>query len=77
MNIETKFEPGDKVWVLFADKVSQMEISEVKIECYKPGINAAKMYSTYNIWIYLEKIMGTRWTEEEVFYSKEELLKSL
>lgn len=77
MTIETKYNIGDKVWVIVNNKVHHIRIEEIKVSIEKTmiiedGVLSISEYKTlYSVgW-------GDWHKESDIFHTKEELLKSL
>ena len=78
MEIKTKFDVGDKVWIMDSNKATEAEVWEVYIKQYNLlGTNGRK---EINITYMLKKLhlcdMGT-FHEGKIYASKEELINSL
>ena len=71
MDIKTKYEPGQSVFHMDNNKVNERAIERISIEVrYKmEGITVRTFYRLFNI--------NTFYEENELFPTKEELLKSL
>jgi hypothetical protein len=76
MTIETKYSPGDQVWLMFNNNPKQKTISNINILCYKKGSNSADMNSEYTI-MYTIYGVPNDLPENKVFSTKEELINSL
>lgn len=70
MTIETKYNIGDEVWFMNEGKPTSEKIVRIDIERYE-----CKQFIEYTV--ILCDVILTSFYEEEVFPSKEELLKSL
>lgn len=72
MKIETKFDPGQTVWIMINNKPKECVIDEVI-----PGARAKtfRYKDAYTINGYNGK--SPKFYEEEIFTTKEELIKSL
>ena len=74
MNIITKFDCGQEVFVLFQNKIRTMEIEDIDISVIQ-GINNAPKYTVY------KNPAGSQWTkiflENELYGTKQDLLDSL
>ena len=76
MQIKTKFEPRQKVWVIKNNKPTELEICGVNIDCGKVGSLSGGIRVRYH---FSEGFIngGTfEESEEAVFLTKEELIKS-
>ena len=78
MEIKTKFDVGDKVWIMDSNKAIEAEIYEV---CFKQSQKiGAKGRKEINITYMLKNLhlydIGT-FHEGEIYASKEELINSL
>lgn len=72
MIIQTKYNYGDKVWVMYNNKPTQIEIETISIDVIIHGIiNNITYYST----TLSETLL--RFDEKELFSTKDELLDSL
>ena len=72
MTIETKYNIGDEVWTLLNCTIAKFIVSQISIvrtEC--------NTYITYGLRTENEPIITIDTTERFMFYTKEELLKSL
>ena len=67
MDITTKYDVGDVVWIMDSDKPRHAEIEAVNFVA-----NSQMQSVTYNI-----RGVSKRRSEEDVFASKEKLLKAL
>lgn len=71
-HIDTKFHPGQKVWVMFENKPKEAKISSVEIRLL---VNADKPF------IYYEVSFGYGWegrySESRIFATKEELKEAI
>lgn len=78
MEIKTKFDVGDKVWIMDANKATEAEIWEVYIKQYNVlGTNGRKEINiTYMLKNLHLRYMGV-FSEGEFYASKEELINSL
>jgi len=74
MNIVTKFDCGQEVYILFQDKIRTMEIEDIDISV-RQGINNAPKYTVY------KNPAGSQWTkiflEHELYETKQDLLDAL
>lgn len=71
MTIETKYNIGDKVWLMFNDSVSNEKIEKISITVEKRNLD---IYKT----IYYKLVNYSQWYEEQKFFStKKDLIDSL
>ena len=72
MKIETKFDPGQTVWIMISNKAIECVIEEVI-----PGrrTRTSRYQDTYTITGYNGN--SPKFYEEQIFTTKEELIKSL
>lgn len=74
MNIKTKYNPGDKVWVMIDNRPIALFVNFIDIKCFldydkKPN---------YSITYYASSgIYGGKFIEKEMFISKEDLKEHL
>ena len=74
MTIETKYQAGDLVWLISQDKVKTAIVREVIItEKLRPADSKQLLEIVYQ----LESMGVGRYTESQLFHTKEELLNSL
>lgn len=74
MEIKTKFGVGDKIWLMKDNKCACREVSAIDIQVTQ------KTTTVWYSWIELDEDGDDRFeslSEDEVFESKEELIKSL
>ena len=71
MQIKTKYNIGDKVWVIVNNKPTELLINSIEIFIHDMG----QYRIGYSIWYVDKKNEG--FEETQVFPTKEELLKSL
>ncbi len=74
MNIKTKCNPGDKIWVMLDNRPIALFIDSINIKCfldYDKKPNHSIIYSASN------GIYGGKFTEKEIFISKEDLKEHL
>lgn len=76
MTIITKYNPGDRVFLLNTNKIEERNIVEVLSRGYKKGTNGNNVNSEYNINYSLEGIIP-HFPEDKLFNTKQELLESL
>lgn len=77
MTIETKYNIGDRVWVIVENRVQHLSIQDFAIETSKVVFNDKGEFVScvLRIQYYLR---DSEWVEEDMcFPTKEELLKSL
>lgn len=74
MEVKTKFNLGDEVWMMESNKAVSGSIKELTINIRFNGKNTIK-YAIKVLW--KSHIWDTTRYEEELFPTKEELLKSL
>lgn len=72
MTIETKYNIGDEVWVMYQNHPFKSTIKGVYVE-YANDSQSDYLYKSYNI----AEIYGMIYFEENIFPTKEELIKSL
>jgi hypothetical protein len=79
MKIETKFNIGDEFWTMKDDKPRQLYVEDIRTYCKYEDLERNKIGITiyYNARIYNGSTSYVCFTEDKVFSSKEELLKSL
>lgn len=70
MKIETKFNIGDEVFILMSKKVEKYPVTGIKID-----VNGTSIYTKYRL--YNDVGHTDYFDENDLFPSKEELLKSL
>lgn len=71
MKIETKFNIGDKVWLMWNNKAVQSKVKEIFI-----GVEQKRISEGYALEYRISEYHRAL-TSEELFPTKEELLKSL
>ena len=74
MDIKTKYNPGDKVWVMINNKPIALFIDSIDIRCfldYDKIPNHSIIYSASN------GIYGGKFTGKEIFVSKEDFKRTL
>ena len=77
MTIETKYSPGDKVWVIFENKAQCLRIEGVMINTLSETFDESGKLVSYRVRIkyYLG---GGNWAHDDnCFSTKEDLIKSL
>ena len=77
MEIKTKYEPHQKVWIMKGEKPTEIEICGVNIDCGKIGSISGGVRIRYH---FKEGFLNGGTFEElekDVFATKEELIKSL
>lgn len=75
MKIETKFNIGDKVWLMWGNKAIQREIRSLYIQ-----IDSEEQYEAYNLSVQEEDdnvLNDCLFELDEIFRTKQELLDSL
>ena len=66
MKLETKYNVGDKIWAMYNNRPNIYEVLRITVSC--DDIDKNISYRTND---------GKYFSEEDIFSSKEELLKSL
>ena len=74
MKIATKFNCKDKVFLLFQNKVHEVEIERIEIRVNKGGVDMIRYTITKNP---VSDTYTTYFNEEELFATKEDLFKTL
>lgn len=77
MTIETKYSPGDKVWVIAENEVQHLFIDGIRVDgcSLKVEDSVCPFFSRLTIYYYFD---GAGYVaEHKCFPSKEELIKSL
>jgi len=80
MTIETKFDIGDMVFILFLNKIYEIEIKHILINVKSELFNSAKTEIIYSVPELHDKVWDkkqSRFLEENLFKTKSELLNSL
>ena len=80
MTIETKYNIGDMVFVLFLNKIYEIEIKHISVNVKSEGFNCAKTEIIYSVPELHDKVWDkrqNRFLEENLFKTKSELLNSL
>lgn len=72
MKIETRFNIGDRVWVISNNQVKEGYINEITFKCKSVVGENELIYD-----VVVGPSLSCKRTEGQVFASKEELLKSL
>lgn len=75
MNITTKYNIAQKVWIIYYGKAVEKEVLEITIEI-KPNTTQGNMHGEL-IFYKLNDNTGLEHSEKAVFGSKQELLESL
>lgn len=68
MKIETKYDIGQEVFVMYEDRIHKRKVLDILIKCNSPY----SIEIEYNIFGYIRK-----YPEKEVFLTKEDLLSHL
>lgn len=76
MRHETKYNIGDKVWIIYHNKVIECEIMSIRICAYKSILNNYEKVIKENYELFSGKEYITR-ELDLIYQSKDELLKSL
>ena len=76
MKIETKYNIGDNIWFMNANKAVCYKINSFKISIYRKGTNANNVNQEYTI-EYSPEGLVLFLNEDNCFATKEELLNSL
>lgn len=79
MNIQTKFKVGDKAWCIYKAKAAQLTIQRIDINVMRVDAN---VYMTDHLTeiVYTGNFghsLDYRYSEEELFATKEELINQL
>lgn len=69
MTIKTKYDVGDECWIMFSDKPRLMKVNGLTVE-----IDGNEIKTEYTISNTSE---GTKYTDDMLFDTKEDLIKSL
>ena len=82
MKIETKYNVGDSVWIVYKNGISNPIITHLTIMPYENNINyPIEDHIGYRIKTSLGELLGpnkeTYWREKHLFKTKEELIASL
>jgi predicted oxidoreductase (fatty acid repression mutant protein) len=80
MTIKTKYNIGDMVFVLFLNKIYEIEIKHILINVKSEGFNCAKTEIVYSVPELHDKVWDkkqSRFEENQLFKTKSELLNSL
>ena len=77
MTIETKYAPGDKVWVIAENEVQRLIIDGIRIDSISLNVesNVRPFFRRLTTYYYFDKVGYI--PEHKCFPTKEELLKSL
>jgi hypothetical protein len=77
MTIETKYSPGDTVWVIAENEVQHLIIDSIRIDSNSLKVESSvkPFFSRLTIYYYFDGVGYI--PEHKCFHAKEELLKSL
>ena len=76
MTIKTKYNIGDEVWFMNANKVSTMKVWDIDIQI-RTSFDGQYVYGDYYRVYYYDFGSHNKVNESDLFPTKEELLKSL